>query len=66
MNTRSVKEQYRSDILRISQYVKISVICKEVGISYSAMNKFLNHDRDELISLNKLQSFMSFLSTAIN
>ncbi|MEG0408845.1 MAG: hypothetical protein RR623_08235 [Bacilli bacterium] len=57
----SNKEVYRSELLRISNVVKISNICKEVGISQSAMSKFLNHNRDELISIEKLQKFFDYL-----
>lgn len=63
MSMRSSKEFYRSELLRISPYIKIATICKEVGISTSAMSKFMLHDRDELISIEKLKIFFDFLES---
>ena len=50
-----IKDAYRQEILRLSPYVKINAICKQIGISQSAMSYFLNHKRDELLSIDKLQ-----------
>ncbi|MEG0094176.1 MAG: hypothetical protein RR673_08790 [Erysipelotrichaceae bacterium] len=57
----SNKEFYRSELLRISPYIKLTTCYKEVGISLSAMSKFLNHNRDELVSVDKLEQLFSYI-----
>ncbi|MEG2329490.1 hypothetical protein [Anaerorhabdus sp.] len=63
MSVSNIKESYRSEIERLSHFVKISVVCKEVGISQSAMSYFLKQRRYELLSVNKLQSFMNYVQS---
>lgn len=65
MSLGSIKDGYRQEILRLSPYIKVSAICRAVGISNSSMYYFLNKNRDELLSVNKLQKFMDFLDSNI-
>lgn len=58
---RNEKESYRAEIERLSHFVKISVVCKECNISQSAMSYFLKQKRYELLSFEKLNSFIDYV-----
>lgn len=60
-----VKDVYRREILRLEPYIKVNNICKEVGISNSAMSYFLKKNRDELISIEKLEKFVNFVNDSV-
>lgn len=59
------KSSYKTYLHDVSKYVKLSRVCKELGISYSMLNSFLNKDRDENISVDNLKRICDFISEKV-
>lgn len=57
------KSSYKDYLRNVSRFVKLSKVCKELGISYSMLNTFLNHDRDENISIANLRKICDFIES---
>lgn len=58
--TANEKEFYRSELIRLMEYVKISKCANYCNISQSNLSWFLK-GRDELLSLDKLRRLYDFI-----
>lgn len=59
-----LKQDYRKYLLRMSKYVKLSVICIELGINQGNFSKFLHGD-DTQMKLENLEKIRTRLHEII-
>lgn len=59
-----LKQDYRKYLLRMSKYVKLSVICIELGINQGNFSKFLHGD-DSQMKLENLEKIRTRLHEII-